>query len=141
MEVPTFKAANWESLHERADEIENQWAQCGHGLRVASYTLQLARKLGIAARDFTILRYAATFHDLGMVSIPEMGVQKRLSQELCSKITKHPLIELDIEDANETVCEVRQIIRAHHERWDGRGYPIGYSGTNIPLLARIIAVA
>jgi putative nucleotidyltransferase with HDIG domain len=113
-----------------------------HSLRVTRYSEAMARALGLAADDLALLRTAAALHDVGKVLVPRAVLDKRgpLTREEIAIIRRHP------EDGAAMVdgvapTEVTAMIRFHHERLDGSGYPAGLAGDAIPFGARVIAVA
>src|SRR4029077_19378264 len=115
----------------------------GHSLRVRLYSLKLADALGLNPRERKLLSLAATLHDIGKVGIPEAVLNKPgpLNEQEYRVIQEHPVIGERILTPiirNKTVLAV---IRGHHERMDGRGYPDGLAGTEIHLLARVLTVA
>ncbi|WP_042357028.1 HD-GYP domain-containing protein [Bacillus rubiinfantis] len=116
----------------------------GHSERVANYALLLAKKMGILAKDEQKSFYnVCLLHDIGKVHIPDSILMKpsKLSKEEFEIIKTHPVVGAeavqDVEGLKENIC----VIRSHHERWDGKGYPDGLKGEEIPLLARIAAIA
>jgi putative two-component system response regulator len=112
----------------------------GHCERLADYAVQLGRRLGLSSEQLTALRRAGYLHDLGKIIIPEAILLKRgpLTPEEWEVMRMHP-------EVGERICQplrsmrlVLPIIRHHHERWDGSGYPDGLNGETIPLTARIL---
>lgn len=116
---------------------------CGHCERVMKYALEVAKRLGVDARDMADLKAAALLHDIGKVGIPDSILNKpgRLTREEFAQIEHHVLIAVDVLQGVPLGDRVISAIRAHHERCDGSGYPDGLKGDQIPLLARILAVA
>jgi len=115
----------------------------GHSQRVTSYSLLIAEKLGIGEKEIENLRYASQLHDIGKIGITERILNKpdKLTEWEFAAIKDHPVIGERIIDSLDFLDVVRSIIRHHHERWDGNGYPDGLEKEDIPLLARIMAVA
>lgn len=115
----------------------------GHSLRVSKYVLALAQKMGLDERTRTRLQVAAKLHDIGKVGVPESILNKpdTLTPEECVLVRKHPVIAERILAPILRNRVVLAAIRGHHERFDGLGYPDNLRGGNIPLLARIIAIA
>ncbi|MDQ3854823.1 MAG: HD domain-containing protein [Chloroflexota bacterium] len=114
-----------------------------HSERVAQYTALICDQLGLPA-DFTeITVSAARVHDLGKVAVPDSILFKpgRPSPEEWSVIRQHPVQGADLLSSIPTYKMGAGVIRHHHERWDGKGYPDGLRGEEIPLGARIVAVA
>jgi putative nucleotidyltransferase with HDIG domain len=113
-----------------------------HSLRVTELSLKIARKMGFSERELRDLELAALLHDIGKIGVPEAILNKegKLTDEEYSLIKEHPERG---ERILEPIIELKQIsqgVRAHHERYDGRGYPDGLKGQEIPLAARIMAV-
>lgn len=115
----------------------------GHSERVAAFSLLIAQRIEYPIEKWKGLVAAAYLHDLGKVRIPDKILKKpgRLTDAEYTLIKEHPVIALDLLNNVEFPWEVKPLIRHHHERWDGRGYPDGLSGEEIPLGARIISVA
>jgi HD-GYP domain-containing protein (c-di-GMP phosphodiesterase class II) len=114
----------------------------GHSLRVWRYALQLADALGLDVQLRKQLSLAAKLHDVGKVGVPESILNKRgpLTPEENAQVRQHPVIGEHILTPIIRSRTVLAGIRHHHERIDGRGYPDGLRGDQIPLLARLIAV-
>jgi len=114
-----------------------------HSEDVAAYALFLADRLGLADDERASLRIAALLHDVGKIGIPDDVLRKpgRLTPYEFEIVKQHvalgDLIVRDVPD----VAHIREGVRYHHERWDGNGYMLGLAGENIPLIARILAVA
>jgi response regulator RpfG family c-di-GMP phosphodiesterase len=115
----------------------------GHSLRVREYAVILARTLGWEVRDRRRLGLAAKLHDIGKVGWPEGILNKAdtLTESEQRIVRAHPVIGESILAKFIRSRTVLAGIRGHHERYDGRGYPDGLAGDNIPVLARVIAVA
>lgn len=115
----------------------------GHIRRVVDYSLAIARRMGLSSPDMEKLRLAAVLHDIGKIGIRDNVLMKQggLSQEELSIMRSHPLLGADILSHIEQMKAVSRIMRAHHEKWDGSGYPDGLKGEAIPIQARIISVA
>ena len=113
-----------------------------HIIRVQRYAEATALKLGLNGPDLDGLRTGALLHDIGKLGVPEYVLLKpgRLTDEEFAKIKKHPEIGAAILDPVEFPWPVLPVVKSHHERWDGTGYPDGLQGENIPLTARILAV-
>jgi putative two-component system response regulator len=126
----------------RAVEAKCPYTQ-GHADRVTQYALTLARALGLSHDELEVLRRGALLHDIGKISIPEAILNKpgRLTVEEMDKIKEHPLQGVKIIEALESLHDVIPLIRWHHERLDGRGYPDGLCGEAIPYQVRILSVA
>jgi putative nucleotidyltransferase with HDIG domain len=115
----------------------------GHSERVAGIVVQVARELGIAESEVEYLRFGSILHDVGKIGIPESIVRspKPLTDGEYKIIQKHPLKGLEILQHIPFIRDHMYLIRSHHERWDGKGYPEGLRGEEIPLGARIVAIA
>lgn len=115
----------------------------GHSLRVAEYSARLAKALGWSDEDVQNLKQAAYLHDIGKVGIPDTILNKpaKLSEEEYAIIKQHPLIGAEILKNISLTRHVTEIARSHHERYDGKGYPDGLKGEEIPIHARIVALA
>jgi putative nucleotidyltransferase with HDIG domain len=116
---------------------------CGHSRRVATLAAQLASALGMQADDVERVRVAGLVHDVGKIGIPEgvLTKQGRLTDEEFDLIKQHPVIGYRILKDIALLKEVLPGVLYHHERFDGRGYPRGLAGGEIPLIARILALA
>ena len=115
----------------------------GHSRRVVEYTRLLAAQLGVDGYDLKVLCHGALLHDIGKIGVPDAILHKPgpLTEEEWAVMRRHPQIgALMIEDVD-YLTEARRILLHHHERWDGRGYPLGLGGLQIPAGARIFAVA
>jgi HD-GYP domain-containing protein (c-di-GMP phosphodiesterase class II) len=115
----------------------------GHSWRVRTYSLRLADALGLVGRRRRQLGLAAQLHDIGKVGIPDEVLNKKgpLTARETDQVRAHPIIGERILSPIIRSRTVRAAIRGHHERFDGTGYPDGLAGEDIPLLARVIAVA
>jgi len=115
----------------------------GHSRRVVGYTRLLATQLGVGGDDLKVLCHGALLHDIGKIGVPDAILHKpgALTDEEWEVMRRHPEIgALMIEDV-EYLTEARRILLHHHERWDGLGYPLGLRRLEIPVGARIFAVA
>lgn len=115
----------------------------GHSHRVAEYSVLIARELGWNEKELSNLKNAAHLHDIGKIAIPDTILNKpsKLSEEEFSIIKEHTIIGANILKNISLIDHVQEIVRNHHERYDGNGYPDGLKGKKIPLHARIVAVA
>ncbi len=115
----------------------------GHSDRVADYTAMIGRAMGITGESFNNLVDGARLHDLGKIGIRETVLHKTsaLTNEEYAHIKTHPSIGADIIGKMEAYRHLVSMVRHHHERFDGMGYPDGLVGKSIPLQARIISVA
>jgi diguanylate cyclase (GGDEF)-like protein len=114
-----------------------------HIRRVQFYAKALARKVGASEDEIQGVTTAAMLHDVGKLAVPEHILSKpgRLSDEEFQKIRIHPQVGFQIIEHVPFPYPVAPLVLCHHERWDGRGYPLGLRGTDIPLGARVLAVA
>jgi diguanylate cyclase (GGDEF)-like protein/putative nucleotidyltransferase with HDIG domain len=115
----------------------------GHLLRVQVYSLELGKELNLSKEEMESLRAASILHDIGKVGVPEriLGKPTRLTPEEFERVKLHTIIGAEITERVDFPYPVASIIRAHHERWDGRGYPDGLEGERIPIAARVLSVA
>lgn len=115
----------------------------GHSHRVAEYSVLIARELGWSGKDLENLKNATYLHDIGKIGIPDTILNKptKLTDEEFSIIKEHTTIGANILKNISLIDHVQEIVRNHHERYDGNGYPDGLKGEEIPIRARIVAVA
>lgn len=115
----------------------------GHSDRVTEYSLLIGEKLNLSPEDMKTLKIGALFHDIGKIGIPDAILLKddKLTDDEYSEIKNHPTIGAHILSNASIFSDILPIVKHHHERYDGKGYPSKLSGTNIPYLARIVAVA
>jgi putative nucleotidyltransferase with HDIG domain len=115
----------------------------GHTERVAEYAIMLARQLGFKDEELSEIEVGAVIHDIGKIGIPDRILLKpgRLDSDEFAEMRRHPEISSYILDELELPAVVRDMARNHHERYDGKGYPDGLKGEDIPLAARILTVA
>ncbi len=115
----------------------------GHVDRVATYAAQLGRRLGLTPFDVATLRSGGVVHDIGKIAVPDGILNKpgKLTEDEMALIRRHPVIGYDILKPTRAYQHVLPIVRWHHERPNGTGYPDGLHGADIPLAARIVAVA
>lgn len=111
-----------------------------HSIRVNNLAVKIAEAMDCTSGEIESLRIAATLHDVGKISIPDNILLKpgRLTDEEFDIIKKHPVIGENILKPLPILDTERLIIRHHHERWDGKGYPDGLYGSDIPFLSRIL---
>lgn len=114
----------------------------GHSKRVAEYTVAFCRHLSIDEDTVSQLEIAALLHDIGKLGVPEAVINKpgRLTEKEFAMIKDHPLIGEKIISDVEELKEVLDVVKYHHEQYNGTGYPMGLKGDNIPYHARIIAL-
>jgi len=115
----------------------------GHSQRVVQYSLMSGRSLSLSPRELEIIEYAGILHDVGKIGIPDAILSKRgpLTDQEYSAIREHPVISTNIIDDIPFLEPVRDIVLHHHEKYNGSGYPHGLIGEEIPMGARILAVA
>jgi len=115
----------------------------GHSLRVAEYTVAMARKLGIVEPDLTDIRRGALLHDVGKIGIPDAILRKpgKLTEEEWVEMRKHPEIGYQMLCGIKFLEKSLPMVLTHQERFDGKGYPQQLKGEQIPLGSRIFSVA
>lgn len=132
-------------------EVIREWGQSiesadsythGHCGRVADYALQVADALGLDDGELTRIRLGAYLHDVGKVRVPHEILNKDgpLTPEEFAIIKQHPVWGLELLAAIEFPWDIKPIIRWHHEKYDGTGYPDGLQGDEIPLVAQVICI-
>lgn len=133
-----------ETVYELVRRIERKdLSTAAHTWRVVLYTRAILERFGIGGEDLRIATHAAALHDVGKIDIPDRILQKpgKLDDEEFEIIKLHTvtgyarLIHMDVTDE-----PILDLIRYHHERWDGKGYPYGISGESIPIGPRMFAV-
>ncbi len=135
----TFKQTI-QSLANTIDKMDRYTA--GHSERVALYAVRLARWLGLDEAQIEVVRQAALMHDIGKVGcVMNLNKPGKLSAGEYEMFQKHPTYGKEILDPIAFLEPVIPGVHLHHERWDGRGYPLRLEGNAIPLIARIISVA
>lgn len=114
-----------------------------HSLAVADYALVIGRKVRLGDRDLRDLEQAGLVHDLGKIGVPEAVLlkPKRLTRDEFLVVCDHSETGARIIESIPSLRRLVPVVRHHHERWDGSGYPRGLAGSDIPLLARVLAVA
>ena len=157
-QMNTIKEIN-EELHDKNEELEKAYLDTigilrqtveakdpytrGHSDRVSEYSVLIGEKLGLDENTLHILKIGGLFHDIGKIGIPDSILLKesKLSDNEYSQIKNHPMIGVHmLGDAN-IFKDIIPMVKHHHERFDGRGYPSQLAGENIPLIARVAAVA
>jgi len=115
----------------------------GHSGRVSQYSVILARELGLADDEIDKIRVSATLHDVGKIGIEDRVLKKPgvLTNEEFDIMKRHPIMGFEIVRQVKRLTEMLAGIRWHHESLNGRGYPDGLTGDELPLMVRIIAVA
>jgi response regulator RpfG family c-di-GMP phosphodiesterase len=139
-----LKAANRQALLGLAEAIEAKDAYTkGHCGRVAAYALALAAEAGYPEDGMEALEFASFLHDIGKIGIRDAVLLKPgpLDDKEWEHMRTHPIKGYEIASQIDMLKATMPCIRNHHERWDGKGYPDGLRGTDIPLSARIVAIA
>ena len=115
----------------------------GHSDRVSAYSVLIGEKLGLSEDDLKILRVGGLFHDIGKIGIPDSILLKesKLTDDEYSEIKSHPAIGAHILCNAEVFKDIIPIVKHHHERYDGKGYPGQLKGKDIPYFARIATIA
>lgn len=114
----------------------------GHSERVSDLSKRLAKFIGLSKGESIVIQKAATLHDIGKIGVKEEILHKKepLTQEELELIRRHPIVGEEICKPLNSLKAILPGIRHHHERWDGKGYPDGLKGEDIPIIARIINV-
>ncbi|MDD5497570.1 MAG: HD-GYP domain-containing protein, partial [Atribacterota bacterium] len=114
----------------------------GHSERVSQMAIQLAKRLGFMESEIEYLEYAAILHDIGKIGIEDriLGKKDKLTDAEYEKVKEHPVIGANIMESIEFLKRCSQTVLHHHERFDGRGYPYGIKGEEIPKPARLLAI-
>ena len=157
-QMNTIKTIN-EQLHDKNEELERAYLDTigilrqtveakdpytrGHSDRVSEYSVLIGKKLGLDEKTLHILKIGGLFHDIGKIGIPDSILLKesKLSDEEYSQIKNHPMIGVHMLGDAAIFSDILPIVKHHHERYDGRGYPSQLVGDDIPYVARIAAVA
>lgn len=147
LETEKIHAEKVSNLHLRTIEalalaIEAKDETTGEHLqRVRVYAMELARELGLTEDETEALKAASVLHDIGKLAVPEHIISKpgKLTPEEFEKMKIHPIVGAEILEQVDFPYPVVPIVRAHHEKWDGSGYPNGLAGEAIPIGARILA--
>jgi putative nucleotidyltransferase with HDIG domain len=135
------------SLHRRtietlavAVEAKDQTTR-DHLARVEVYAMEIGKELGLSEIELKALEAAALLHDIGKLAVPEYIISKpgKLTPEEFEKMKIHPVVGAELLEQVEFPYPVAPIVRGHHEKWDGSGYPDGLSGEDIPIGARILS--
>ena len=115
----------------------------GHSDRVSAISVLIGKELGLSNEDLRRLEIGGLFHDIGKIGVPDSILQKegKLSENEYSEIKNHPTIGAHILSTASIFQDILPIVKYHHERYDGKGYPEQLSGEKIPFLARITAIA
>jgi Response regulator containing a CheY-like receiver domain and an HD-GYP domain len=138
--------AYYDTIHRLVLAVEYKDKFTGsHIMRMSRYSALLAKKIGLPTHDVLNIFYAAPMHDVGKIGIPDTIISKpsKLTSEEFDIIKKHTVIGAEILDNSKSniLMIARQIALSHHEKWNGGGYPNGLVKNDIPLSARIVALA
>lgn len=116
----------------------------GHIMRISDYGCEVAKAIGMSAKDIEIFRFASPMHDIGKIATPDSILKKegKLTPEEFEVMKTHTVIGARMFDGSPSpiLKAAAEICRSHHERWDGLGYPYGLKGDQIPIFARILAL-
>ncbi|MCH4891142.1 HD-GYP domain-containing protein [Acidaminobacter sp. JC074] len=134
-------------LHEIMDclvellEVKDSYTK-GHSTRVADMACDFAKELGVSNEAYEIIHLAAHLHDIGKVGIPDGVLNKHepLTDEEWLMIREHPRTGYNVLKKSASLSDIAEVVLYHHERFDGKGYPIGLKGNEIPLASRIISI-
>ena len=157
-QMNTIKKINTE-LQDKSEELEKAYLDTigilrqtveakdpytrGHSDRVSEFSVLIGKKMGLDDETLHTLKIGGLFHDIGKIGIPDSILLKesKLSDEEYSQIKNHPTIGAHMLGDAAVFKDIIPIVKHHHERFDGRGYPSQLAGENIPFIARIAAVA
>ena len=115
----------------------------GHSERVAKYAVAIAKKLGLSREEVDRVFWGSVVHDIGKLSVPEYILLKpaKLSDGEYEMVKRHTMVGYAMLEGYNWLGDIRHIVRWHHERWDGNGYPDGLKGEEIPLEVRVVSIA
>jgi HD-GYP domain-containing protein (c-di-GMP phosphodiesterase class II) len=125
-----------------SQEAKDRYTQ-GHSERVTKYSVELAKEMGLSEDEIETIKRASKLHDIGKIGISDdiLFSKDLLTEEQYNILKYHPIKSVNILDPLKFLDKEKKIIRHHHERYDGTGYPDRLKGNNIPLGSRIIAIA
>lgn len=138
-----LKAANLDSIKALAEALEAKDVETrGHSDRTMVHALTIAKRIGLSEQEQEWVQYAAILHDIGKIGIPEQILKKpgKLTPEEYEVMKRHALYGVQIVKQIKFLEPVVPFVGGDHERWDGKGYPNGLKGEEIPLGARIVAI-
>jgi HD-GYP domain-containing protein (c-di-GMP phosphodiesterase class II) len=127
-----------------SNAVEARDAYTGkHAERVTAYGMEIARAVEMPLSDLPEIEFGFLLHDVGKVAIPDAILYKpdSLNDQERALMARHPVIGAEIIRGIDFLGDAALVVRSHHERWDGKGYPDGLAGEEIPLVARVFAVA
>lgn len=126
----------------QALELKDPYTR-GHSERVAGFAVMIARKMGLSEEAQAAIRYGSWLHDCGKIGVSEniLNYEGPLDDAEVHVVRNHPLWGADVARKGSLSGTIVNIILSHHERYDGKGYPVGLAGEEIPLEARIVSVA
>jgi putative nucleotidyltransferase with HDIG domain len=127
-----------------SNAVEARDAYTGkHAERVARYAIAIGRELGLPRPDAPEIEFGFLLHDIGKLAVPDSILFKPgpLTEDERALMARHTIVGAEIMRDIEFLAEASKVVRSHHERWDGDGYPDGLAGEEIPLTARVFAVA
>jgi HD-GYP domain-containing protein (c-di-GMP phosphodiesterase class II) len=139
-----IKKSFYDTVEALAEAIEKKDRYTGgHTKRVVYYSTCIAKYMDITSEQLERIRLGAILHDIGKIGIEDKILKKEapLTPDEWKVMQKHPEIGHDILDNVESLKDVIGAMKYHHERWDGKGYPLGLKGEEIPLVARVVSVA
>jgi putative nucleotidyltransferase with HDIG domain len=142
--VETLQRGYLETIRALANSIDAKDPYTrGHSDRVTELAIKIGNALKLSGQDMLVLRFGGILHDIGKIGISEqiLGKQQTLSEEEREVIRQHPVMGEKIIEPIDFLAPVRPLVRHHHERMDGTGYPDGLQGDQIPFGARIINAA
>ncbi|MBR4164657.1 MAG: HD domain-containing protein, partial [Lachnospiraceae bacterium] len=154
--ITSLQIRKYKERHERDNEIINESIETftgfidakdpytnGHSKRVAKYTRQIAKEFGYTGEELDRIYYMALLHDCGKIGVPDniLGKPGRLTDEEFEVIKSHTVRGGEILSSFKSLEDADEGARYHHERFDGKGYPEGKAGDEIPFIARMICVA
>ena len=154
--VTSIQIRKYQELHERDNKIINESIETftgfidakdpytnGHSKRVAKYTRLIAQRLGFEREELDRIYYIALLHDCGKIGVPDsiLGKPGKLTEEEFEVIKSHTVRGGEILSSFKSLEDADEGALYHHERYDGKGYPEGRAGEDIPFIARMICVA
>ena len=139
-----IKKSFYDTVEALAEAIEKKDRYTGgHTKRVVYYSMCIAKYMDLTAEQLERIKLGAILHDIGKIGIEDKILKKEapLTPEEWKVMQEHPAIGHDILDGVESLKDVIGAMKYHHERWDGKGYPLGLKGEEIPMVARVVSVA